>query len=284
MGVPVEHIARFGEAHTEPSEHTRVARRPWVGEPLWRLRRLVDMAAALVSVAVLAHPGHANWAYALVVIAVLRRGEAYRRPINVNLLDHLPRLLLPVAVGLLAISLASPLLHLEGSFRNQAAVLALAIVVGRALSHAAILSARRRGRMAEPTLIVGAGAVGVELFSLLHTHREYGLLPVGILDDVAHEPSLRPIGGLADLERIVDLMGVRRVIVAFGPGAEHEMVRILRRAVQLDVEVHVVPRFFEVGLSQSGPDVEHQPWCARDWRGSGRVLSLPHASATFSQA
>jgi exopolysaccharide biosynthesis polyprenyl glycosylphosphotransferase len=232
-------------------------RQPSIGTTLWGLRRLADVLAVTISVGALAHPHLGNWVYAGLVLVILRLGDSYRRRIVLSVLDHLPRLLLPSAVGLLVIGVARPFATLDDSFFSQAVLVGVAIALGRAWSYAAIRVARQTGRMAEPTLIIGAGTIGVELFRVLHQHREYGLLPVGILDDVASEPTLRPLGGLADLERVVLEHDVRRVIVAFGPGAEHEMVKTLRNAAHLEVEIHVVPRFFELGLAAAGPTVEH---------------------------
>jgi exopolysaccharide biosynthesis polyprenyl glycosylphosphotransferase len=227
------------------------------GDALWGLRRLADVLAILISVGALAHPQLGNWIYAALVLLILRLGDTYRRRIVLSVLDHLPRLLMPSAVGLLVIGVARPFVTLDDAYFSQAILVGVAIVLGRVWSYSAIRVARTTGRMAEPTLIIGAGTVGVELFRVLHQHREYGLLPVGVLDDVAHEPTLRPLGGIADFEQVVNDHGVRRVIVAFGPGAEHDMVKTLRGAAHLEVEVHVVPRFFELGLAPTGPTVEH---------------------------
>lgn len=226
------------------------------GGRLWLLRRVGDTVAALVSVAALADPHAANWAYAALVLVIMRLGDAYKRRISLSVLDDLPRLVVPSALGLLLMGLAGSMLDLEGSLYLQALVLAVAVVIGRAWSYTAIRVARRNGRMVERALIIGAGAVGVELHRVLEEHREFGLVPVGILDDVIPEPPIVSVGRLADLERVVRDLEVQRVIVAFGPGAEHDMVDVLRAAVHLEVEVHVVPRFFEVGLSPTGPTVE----------------------------
>ena len=233
------------------------ARRRSVGSTLWALRPIADALAVLVSVAARPHPHAVNWAYAGVVLVLLRATDSYKRRITLSVLDDLPRLLVPGAVGLLLIGALRPAVGPESSLFSQALIVSVAIVAGRLWSYTAIRIARRTGRMAEPALIIGAGTVGVELHRVLQEHLEYGLVPIGILDDVAPEPPLQLIGGLADLEQVVREHDVHRVIVAFGPGAEHELVQVLRSAVHLDVEVHVVPRFFEVGLAPTGPTVEH---------------------------
>jgi exopolysaccharide biosynthesis polyprenyl glycosylphosphotransferase len=67
------------------------------------------------------------------------------------------------------------------------------------------------------------------------------------------------IGGVDDLERLVLDHGIQRLLVAFGPTGEQEMVATLRAASLLELELHVVPRFFELGLAPAGPDIE-QIW------------------------
>jgi exopolysaccharide biosynthesis polyprenyl glycosylphosphotransferase len=43
--------------------------------------------------------------------------------------------------------------------------------------------------------------------------------------------------------------------VAFGPAREADLVNVLRTAVQHNVELHIVPRFFDVGAA-AGPDTD----------------------------
>lgn len=240
-----------------PSMPLRPAPRYASGSALWALRPLADVLAVVASVVALPDPSAINWVFAGSVLVMLRLGDAYRRRITLSVLDDLPRLLVPAAASLLLVGLADPVVRPGGSLFTQALVVSVAIVVGRTWSYTAIRVARRTGRMAEGALIIGAGSVGVELHRVLQEHLEFGLVPIGILDDVAPEAPLQLIGGLGQLEQVVREQGVRRVIVAFGPGAEHDLVQVLRSAVHLDVEVHVVPRFFEVGLAPTGPNVEH---------------------------
>ena len=55
------------------------------------------------------------------------------------------------------------------------------------------------------------------------------------------------------LETILERYRIRRVIVAFGLRREPELVELLRRSPLLDVDVHVVPRFFDIGVAPAGP-------------------------------
>ena len=58
------------------------------------------------------------------------------------------------------------------------------------------------------------------------------------------------------LDDVLGRLPVRRLVVAFGPTQEPELVAVLRTALERNAEVHVVPRFFEVGVAPTGPDVD----------------------------
>jgi exopolysaccharide biosynthesis polyprenyl glycosylphosphotransferase len=98
--------------------------------------------------------------------------------------------------------------------------------------------------------------VGAELCQKLEDHPEYGLLPFGLVDDVDDEDGLRLVGAMSTLAELIRALGVRRVIVAFGPTGDRQLVPVLRKIAALDVELLVVPRFFELGLAPMGPEVE----------------------------
>jgi exopolysaccharide biosynthesis polyprenyl glycosylphosphotransferase len=86
--------------------------------------------------------------------------------------------------------------------------------------------------------------------------RDYGITPVGFLDSVSGNLPLPVLGDVDELDRILDRYDVRRVIVAFGPAREADLVDVMRTAVQHHVEVHIVPRFFDCGVTPQGPDTD----------------------------
>jgi exopolysaccharide biosynthesis polyprenyl glycosylphosphotransferase len=151
----------------------------------------------------------------------------------------------------------SPIVGLPQGLPLQAAVTAAALVLGRSVAYSVVRRARRLGRVGDRTVVVGAGAVGLEILRLLDAHPEYGLRPIGVVDDVRDEPGLPLLGALGDLQDVIERHQVRRLIVAFGPTGEQELVEVLRQVSSLDVDLHVVPRFFELGLVPGGPGVEH---------------------------
>nr|BFE86804.1 hypothetical protein GCM10020093_094050 [Planobispora longispora] len=140
---------------------------------------------------------------------------------------------------------------------------------------AAYAAARSRlaGPGARPTLLVGAGPHGHRLAATLLDHPEYGMAPVGFIDDrlapeagparlpvpvppptpgvrttptpgtgTAPEPGAVPVLGRA--ERLADIVRARRiraVIITPAPGAGTAARRLARTARDLDCEVFLAP-------------------------------------------
>jgi exopolysaccharide biosynthesis polyprenyl glycosylphosphotransferase len=102
-------------------------------------------------------------------------------------------------------------------------------------------------------LIVGAGNVGQQLALKLLNHREYGIRLVGFVDDRPTEldddlaerlPLL--LGGPDRLRECVLEHGVERVIFAFSNDSHEEVLANIRAIRDLDVQIDIVPRYFEV--------------------------------------
>lgn len=209
--------------------------------------------AALLGIAAVLPPSASEALYALNVLAVLAWGGAYRPRIDAHGLPHGVWLLQRAALAVLGPVPVFLLADLSALGR-LAALTAVALVLARCASNAVIRTARVRGYLREPALIVGAGRVGAELARALTDHREYGLDPVGFVDSVTPaESDLPVVGAVGDLGAILAQGRVRRLIVAFGPTREHELVQALRAAAQTSVDIHVVPRFYDVGGALDGP-------------------------------
>jgi exopolysaccharide biosynthesis polyprenyl glycosylphosphotransferase len=131
-------------------------------------------------------------------------------------------------------------------------VLALvAVGVGRAALAFSQRLARSRGLIGRPVLILGAGVVGSQVARRLESHPEYGLRPLGFLDDHPRmasevgESDVPVVGTVDDVDQVVASTGVRHLIVAFSSATDSRVSALIRRCQELGVEVSVVPRMFD---------------------------------------
>lgn len=122
------------------------------------------------------------------------------------------------------------------------------VSVGRAIARAV---ARRSVAYLQNTVIVGAGDVGQLIAKKLLHHPEYGINIVGFVDaepkerrdDLEH---LALLGSTERLAAIVRLFDVERVIIAFSRASHEDTLALLRSLKDLDVQVDIVPRLFEL--------------------------------------
>jgi exopolysaccharide biosynthesis polyprenyl glycosylphosphotransferase len=110
---------------------------------------------------------------------------------------------------------------------------------------------RRQIHYLQNTIIVGAGDVGQTIARKVLNHREYGINLVGFVDEDPKEriPGLEHLtllGDSDDLPVLVELLDVERVVVAFSNAGHETSLDLIRKLNELDVQVDIVPRFFEV--------------------------------------
>jgi exopolysaccharide biosynthesis polyprenyl glycosylphosphotransferase len=118
----------------------------------------------------------------------------------------------------------------------------------------------RRQRAAVPALVVGTGRIGAEIIGHLRAHPEYGLRPVGFVDDSPRPPGdnlpAPLLGPLRDLARQVHRYRIGVIFVAFGKTPDGRLVDAVRMCDRLPCETYLVPRLFEVGTATAA-GVEH---------------------------
>ena len=100
-------------------------------------------------------------------------------------------------------------------------------------------------------MIVGAGEVGQLVARKLLQHPEYGINLVGFVDDDPREshPDVAHIAHLGSHERLpglIHLFDIERVVVAFSNEPHEQTLDLIRSLKDLDVQVDIVPRLFEV--------------------------------------
>jgi exopolysaccharide biosynthesis polyprenyl glycosylphosphotransferase len=261
---------RRRQDHSRATEQLRTFRaaglrpRKVKGSParLWTkaLLILADLGAVLSAMVVAHSWSLPAWIYAGGAMASLAVSGAYRPRISLQLLNELPSLFQRLAIpAALLVPLA--LLGLERAVHVQVLITVASLAPARAVAYAVIRRTRRRGLLTETTVIVGAGGLAVSLARLMVEHPEHGLRPIGFMDNLPEEnllplPYLGPVEGLQTALRDFD---VHHVVVAFGRVREADWVSILRTAIVNGVEVHIVPRFFDVGVAPCGM-VTDQVW------------------------
>jgi exopolysaccharide biosynthesis polyprenyl glycosylphosphotransferase len=196
----------------------------------------------------------------LVMLLLYLRG-LYRTRLRALVLDG-------VAPVVSAVSIAAMTVATLGLFVNGHApklvrswlFALLAIGAGRVVLSLAQRWARARRLVGKPVLIMGAGVVGSQVARRLENHPEYGLVPIGFLDDDPR--SIAEVGGrempvlgtVEDLDETVEQTGVRNLIVAFSSVADARVSRLIQRCQELNIEVSVVPRMFDTINNRVGYD------------------------------
>ena len=133
----------------------------------------------------------------------------------------------------------------------------LSILLITALRAAARVFCHRRITYLQNTVIVGAGAIGQLVARKFRHHPEYGINLVGLVD--AQPKELRPdlegltlLGSPDRLPAIVRLLDVERVVFAFSNEPDEVMLDLIRSLKDLDVQIDIVPRLFEVVGANAG--------------------------------
>jgi exopolysaccharide biosynthesis polyprenyl glycosylphosphotransferase len=199
----------------------------------------------------------------LVMLLLYLRG-LYRTRLRALVLDGLAPVVSAVSVAAMAVAMVG--LFANGQVPAQAdwvrawLFALLAVGFGRVALALAQRWSRSRGLVGRPVLIVGAGLVGAQVARRLEDHPEYGLTPVGFLDDDPRP--LAEVGGrdvpvlgtVEDLDEIVRRTGVENLIVAFSSIADARVSRLIQQSQELGVEVSVVPRMFDTINNRVGYD------------------------------
>ncbi len=244
-------------------------------EPGWSVVRPTVDFVLLCAAVVLALGGvggtlHASAASApLLALPALTMGLLYLRGLyhtrlRALILDGLAPVVSAVSVAAMAVAMVG--LAVNGRMPPQASWVRtwlfalLALSVGRAAFALAQRLARSHRLVGRPVLIMGAGLVGAQVARRLEDHPEYGLCPVGFLDNDPR--SLAEVGGrdvpvlgtTEDLDEVVQRTAVRNLIVAFSSVADAHVSRLIQRCQELGVEVSVVPRMFDTINNRVGYD------------------------------
>jgi exopolysaccharide biosynthesis polyprenyl glycosylphosphotransferase len=181
-------------------------------------------------------------------------------------LEDLPGVFHLVTVGTFFLMVGTALLDLPDPLLAKLVVfwaLAIALVTTGRIAARAVC--RRSPIYLQNTVIVGAGQVGQLVARKLCMHREYGINLVGFVDAAPLElredlDGLSVLGGPEELPKLVRLLDVDRVIIAFSGDSHDETLELIGALRELEVQIDIVPRFFEgVGMHTKLHSVESLP-------------------------
>jgi exopolysaccharide biosynthesis polyprenyl glycosylphosphotransferase len=248
----------------------------WVLEgPGWRIvRPLVDFALLCAAVIVALGGLHATLhptavrapllALPPIVLALFYLRGLYRARLRTLVLDGVAPVMAGVSVAAMAVATLGMLLNgqvpSQGDWLRTWLFALVGVGLGRTLFAGLQRWARTRHVVGNSVLIVGAGVVGAQVARRLEAHPEYGLVPVGFLDEQPR--SVAEVGGrdvpvlgtIDELEQTIARTGVRRVIVAFSAVADSRMSRLVQHCQELGLEVSVVPRMYDTINDRVGYD------------------------------
>ena len=216
-----------------------------------------DLAAFGIAAVLARVPVVIALAYGSSLALVMLAGGAYRARMKLVAMSEIPARVTSAALALFVLGVLEALAPstLDGrlAFLPRAvvlAVLAVALIsVARSATYHGVRMLRRHRVACDPVVVVGAGEVARQVARELDEHREYGLRPVGFVDDV--DPAAAPVpmlGELASLDRVLAQYSVRRVVVAPGTARECDLVPVLRASLRRSVHVYVVPRLHQLGV------------------------------------
>jgi exopolysaccharide biosynthesis polyprenyl glycosylphosphotransferase len=199
----------------------------------------------------------------LVLLLFYLRG-LYRTRLRALVLDGFVPVLSGVSVAAMTVAMLGRFFNGQVPSQSDWLRAWLFALVGVGLGRAVLSSTKRwacaQRLVGKPVLIMGAGMVGAQVARRLESHPEYGLVPIGFLDEDPR--SVAEVGGrdvpvlgtVEDLDETVRRTGVKTLIVAFSSATDERVSRLIQHCQELGIEVSVVPRMFDTINDRVGYD------------------------------
>jgi exopolysaccharide biosynthesis polyprenyl glycosylphosphotransferase len=143
---------------------------------------------------------------------------------------------------------AAALVGIEHAFTFTAWTLGATLVISSFARAGVRATLHRALSLHQRTLILGSGYVAGHVVEKLERNEQFGLVTVGFVDDEVHgmgNANLPHLGGLADLDDVIRLHSIDRVIVAFSRASHEQLLECIRVCRDRKVAVDVIPRLFE---------------------------------------
>ena len=276
-GNSAQHVDGALSAGSSGPRPTRPAQRWWIPSILLT----ADLIAFLAAMLLTASPNLKTLAVLVLLLTLFHNAGLYRPRLSLSVLDDGPAIVgRSLAGGAIAMVLGGLDDGVAGTNRLMTCLAfgGLAVLT-RTVAYSAIRWARRRHRLQQRTLLLGAGTVAGVLAANLAAHPEYGLKPEGLLDDdpllEEHERPVPVLGGYDDLNQVLLKHAIDVVIVTYGSLREPFMVPLLRACDRLMCEILFVPRLYEIHTVTRDTEVlwgmplvrlRRAPFRTRAWR------------------
>ena len=100
-------------------------------------------------------------------------------------------------------------------------------------------------------LIIGNGTDAALVCRKLEAHPEYGLEVVGVVDGEDEEKSSLAVAHRESVQALIEELEVDRVVLASPIASHEEMLELVRSVRRPDVQVSIVPRYYEIITSHA---------------------------------
>jgi exopolysaccharide biosynthesis polyprenyl glycosylphosphotransferase len=189
-------------------------------------------------------------------VCIIAHGRAR---ITLSVLTQLPTVLRRLAIPLFGLVVVTERFQDATSTAGSTAAIVASVVIARAFSYALLRHLRTRRILMEKAVVVGVGDLGIRLHQILTDHAEFGVEPVGFVDNAGRHLPASYLGDIDNLPTIATEQNIQKVFVAFGIATEETIARKLQ--VELpNVDVIVVPRLFEAGGGSSTDGMTDHAW------------------------
>ncbi|MFI5916327.1 sugar transferase [Dactylosporangium sp. NPDC051541] len=185
---------------------------------------------------------------AALTVIIFAVGGHYRPRRHVSILDELPglcvRMLASAAVVAIIAALRHDSLDYVASLLRSVAVAGPLVILGRTLTLALTVLARRNRWVEHNALIIGSGPTALELARLVRRYPQYGLRFAGSVDIPEATGPMVPIGTLDEIEQIIPVVNCDVIIVADTECPEPELMDTLHLPLCSSRDLWVVPRMW----------------------------------------
>jgi len=191
-------------------------------------------------------------------LALFGLGGAYDLRRNTTWLGMMGPIVQGVALSVLAVIVATfldaLLLFSRLLIVYNAALVVIALGVGRAVWGLALAHLRRRGAGVARVLIVGAGEVGRTVLRTIIARPELGFRVVGFVDDHPERSqtdmgAIRALGPIGNVQAVLDQETVDEVIITL-PWSDHQRILGLVQVCEArGVRPRIVPDLFQLSLT-----------------------------------